>query len=500
MDYVKLDPSVVHIDGKPFPLMFNYYTSFLRTYLTLPLFALFGIDVITVRLSSILFGTVGLMFFAAFARRLTGSSGLALTAGLFLALDPSFVGYTHNDYVAVSTMMAWKGIALWTLIRWWRGERAQWLAAGMFFVGLGVTDRASFLWIPISLAAAFLLIERKDAWKKFKGLWPGTSGAILCISSGILGASIFLAFNIATMGGSFVPMAETFRQTSGGVDNTDFLATLYMRMQMLTDVLGGGYLLHFLQGENSYQTMAWHFSGSPLSWLVPLSFAFYFVRSVRGLISGASVHRVALFLTSMTACVLVLTCFTPTIHRGHQLLMLYPFPHILVAMFLHEMLLWISHFGKLRRVSVSVGLIVLGLLSLWQGERVVAYHAMLRESGGRGVWSDAISSIVAEADRQPDKTYVCMDWGFNANILSLTKNRVQTIRSYGTARRSPEELVTLFTERHRFLVHAEESEYLAGGGVLLRDAAGKVEARIDTLITFTHRAGDPVAHMLRIVR
>jgi hypothetical protein len=296
-------------------------------------------------------------------------------------------------------------------------------------------------------------------------------------------------------------MAETFRQTSGGVDNLDFFGNLSVRLMMLTDVLSGEYLPHFILGENSYTTTAWNFSGAPLAWLVPIAFVFFAAQAALNALKRRPANRVALFLLGMIASILVLSCFTPTIHRGHQLLILYPFPHVLAVLFLYECLQWVRKTRQsFVRHSSKAAAVVVGILLAMASKEAVDYHAMLEESGGRGVWSDAIFEIIAEADRRADKTFVCLDWGFNANLLSLTKNRVHTIRNYETTRRTPEGLAQLFTGEHLFVLHAEGSTYVPGARDDFLRAVKEAAAEVDTVRVFHHRAGDPVAYFLSVRR
>jgi hypothetical protein len=501
-DYVMLNPSVIHLFGRPFPLMFNYYTSFFRTYLTLPVFALFGINVQTIRGSSIALAATALIFFMALARRLTHDRGVALASGIFLALDASFVAYSHNDYVAVSTMMALKGGALWALLRWWQQPQPKFLYLGLFLIGLGVTDRASFLWIPMSLAPTMFLIYGKNFWRETWARVRGPKRLVFAAAALAAGASIFLAFNVATWGGTFSPMSGNFRKTSGGADNLAFFENLYLRLQMLTEVLNGDYLKHFILGETAYQTDRWHFSGSPMPWLVPIAFAYFLFKAIAKYFSRRSVEPSVVFLLSMTAWLLLFTCFTPTLHRGHQLLVLYPFPHILAALFIFELAnlakeKWKLFSGRSAKWMAAAFVLLIGVAAV---RPVIAYHQMLLQTGGRGVWSEAIYDIVAEVDRHPERTVVCMDWGFNANILSLAKKPVRTIRNYyDNARRSPEQLAQLFDSTHVFLLHAPEYAYLPAAQQDFAAALKLAGAEPDTLRIFRQREGQPVAYLLQVM-
>lgn len=498
-DYVKIDPSIVHIMGKPLPVMFNYYTSFLRTYLTLPVFFLWGINVATVRGSSLALGVIALLFFIAFTRRLTGRVEIAFLSGVLLSLDASFTAYTHNDYVAVSLMMALKGAGLWALLRWWQDRERQWLYLGAFLFGLGISDRASFLWIPLTLLPTLVLLHGKATWSELKMRMPQGKHWILAGCAFAFGAAPFLAFNIATLGGTFSPMAQSFDKTSGGANNLDFFGNLYLRLKMLVEVLNGGYLDHFIAGEKNYQTMRWNFYGSPLSWLAPLAFAYYGAKLTMRLLARVPVKRSLIFLLVMLSGLLFFTCFTPTLHRGHQLLMLYPLPHILVALFVFEMLLRqraLLRFSARTMERLFVGIVC--VLAFAMSKPILEYHLMLMGTGGRGVWSNAIFEIVAEADVHPERTIVCMDWGFNANLLSLTQQRVRTVRNYETTRRTPEQLAQLFRADHVFLLHSPEYTYVAGAREEFFAAVDFARAQIDTLKVFHQREGQPVAYLVSV--
>jgi hypothetical protein len=177
----------------------------------------------------------------------------------------------HNDYVAVSLMVALKGGALWALLRWWQQSKVKFLLLGAILLGLGITDRASFLWILMALAPTLLLLYGKRLRQEIRSRVCHPKNLIMAAGAFALGASIFLAFHVATLGGTFSPMVGNLGKTSSGANYLAFLENLHLRLQMLINMLNGGYLNHFILGEINYQTSKWPFSGSPISWLVPLA-------------------------------------------------------------------------------------------------------------------------------------------------------------------------------------------------------------------------------------
>jgi len=149
---------------------------------------------------------------------------------------------------------------------------------------------------------------------------------------------------------------------------------------------------------------------------------------------------------------------------------------------------------------IVAGVLLVVILLGMEALPVIRYHEMLQETGGRGVWSDATSEIVAEADRHPERTIVCMDWGFNAPILCLTKLPVKTIRNYETTRRTPLELAQLFDSTHVFLLHAPEYSYVPGAREEFFAALEQTSARVESVCVFRQREGQPVAYLVRAIR
>lgn len=82
---IAIDPSTIYLWGRPFPLMFNYYTSFLRTYLALPVFAVCGVTPESVRGISLALAGGALILGFFFLRRLFRDYRPAFLTCLLLA-------------------------------------------------------------------------------------------------------------------------------------------------------------------------------------------------------------------------------------------------------------------------------------------------------------------------------------------------------------------------------------------------------------------------------
>lgn len=508
---IAIDPSTIYLLGRPFPLMFNYYTSFLRTYLALPVFAVAGITPESVRGISLALaaGALGFSFF--FFRRLFRDYRPAFLTCMLLACDPSFVLYSRQDYAAIGAMMLLKMGGFWALLKWWQDKNKRYLYLGLFWLGLGISDRASFLWIIFALAAAIALVKWREALARVIALWRDNGAFFKALAAGVIGASIFLAFNLATRGGTFMPMAQNFEKTElGGVNNLQFLDNFLLRCRMLTDLLSGHYLPQSFDSSGAYQTAAWHWGPSPLAWLIPAAFIAVLVQQVLKKLRKQPADAALVFLLALSFVIFVQTCFTPTKLSGQQLLLLYPFIHALAAAAIVNVFDSFSSNTRTKRVPARFGnallrmkttIAVVGLtfvlfLTAWP---VFAYYRAILETGGKGVWSDAIYTLADFLREHPDKTVVCMDWGFNQNLLSLSAGKIKTERNYYAHRRMPlEQLAARFNEQHWFLFHAPEYTLQSWPRDDFSRALQLHVSAVDTVKKFYQRNGEEVAYLLQI--
>src|ERR1051326_4169824 len=123
------------------------YIGAVKTIAFIPVAALFGITPESVRVFTITIAALSLVFTYLFARRLFRSAWVAATGTVLLATDPSFVFYSRVDFGPSVFMFLFKALGLWLLLDWWRTGRGRSLLLGAFVFGLGVYDKANFLWV-----------------------------------------------------------------------------------------------------------------------------------------------------------------------------------------------------------------------------------------------------------------------------------------------------------------------------------------------------------------
>jgi hypothetical protein len=137
---------------------------------------------------------------------------------------------------------------------------------------------------------------------------------------------------------------------------------------------------------------------------------------------------------------------------------LYPFPQLVVAIVLVR-LFWGARAGApsspLRRAAAAVA-----LGAILAGSLGVDFRTLetIRETGGKGRWSDAIADFAAELAQQPGAVAVSLDWGLDGPLRYADRD-LALVEPIWTMRRAhlPGRAWTFAgTSRHAYLVFEED--------------------------------------------
>jgi hypothetical protein len=103
----------------------------------------------------------------------------------------------------------------------------------------------------------------------------------------------------------------------------------------------------------------------------------------------------------------------PDAVRIHHAVLVYPLPHLILAAVVA--LIWNS--GRLHQIIALVAVAVVCLTGL---RSIAATQSLIRETGGRGRWSESLNQFCRENRDRSDLTIVSLDWGFNEQLIFLT--------------------------------------------------------------------------------
>jgi 4-amino-4-deoxy-L-arabinose transferase-like glycosyltransferase len=196
----------MHFHGRPVALMIISYLGALKGWPYIPILRDMPASPTIIRLPALLLGAAGLYFLYLFARRAFGPAA-ALAAVALAATDPIYLFTTRLDWgpVAIQHLCLLAGCL--GVLRWWQERRLLDLWLGFLVMGVGVFDKATFLWLLAALlAAAGIVFPRQFV----TALRPRPLAAAL--AGLLIGSAPFLYYNWKWKGETFRQHAERTNQ------------------------------------------------------------------------------------------------------------------------------------------------------------------------------------------------------------------------------------------------------------------------------------------------
>lgn len=432
----------IHLFGRDFPVMIGDYWGVTSTYAVLPLFAIFGFDVLPIRLFPILAGAGAIIATYALGRRLFDGQVGALAA-LLLALSPTFIFWSRIGIYVISHIVL---IALGVMLAYlrWRNRPRRWKAfLGALLAGIGLTTKLLFVWFFITVLVAFGAVllydwltlrhtpnEERASLREAAGLLlhryvPTTTlgNAIAAVLGLGIGAFPVLYYNLVSRG-SYYLLRDNFSETERGVDNFALLDNLRQQLQELRIFLDGGFFW-FLGGvfTNPLSTYAVALSVLGLILLVLLP-------------EHARYRRTLIFLLTYAGTIFLLSCFSISILAATHLFILLPLPQLLIAACIvlgtqSVMLRLRPRLPQLARFIPAVPLVAVLIYAGLELRADLRYHDALQETGGLTAFSDAIYSLADYLDENGHRQPYALDWGVRPNVMILTEGRVEPIEIFG---------------------------------------------------------------------
>jgi Dolichyl-phosphate-mannose-protein mannosyltransferase len=433
--------AAITIAGRTFPLMIMDYVGTVNTYLAIPLFAVAGVNVTSVRLLPILLAALSLILGYRLAARLFDWR-VAAAATLLAAVDPSYVFFSRMGNHVTSVMNVFALGSLLAFLRWRESKRARWLLLGGLLLGLGLWAKVLFLWWIVALAVAWVVWSATNHVVASAGQHARPTGMVF---AGLLvGSAPLWLYNLAT-GGTLISLGRNALVTEQGVNNLDVLANLQAAVESFVVLLDGRYFW-FLGGQFANRANVIGFAAAAIVCLL--------------LIRRRPEWRAGLVLIGvLIVSIVAQSAFTVSGIWATHLYILFPLPQMVMA--LGVVLAAETAAGKRRWLrGALIGLLLAGgMLASWQVD--MTYHAALERSRGLSRFSDAIYRLADWLDARAYGTVYAVDWGMAKNVQILTQGRVNPIEIFSFAGEPPEAFVqraekALLTPNAVYLLHSKE--------------------------------------------
>ncbi len=479
------------LGGHSLQLMMVPYFGSLKTAILAPFVAVFGVTPSLVRLVGIAMGLLALAATYLFGRRLFRDSSVAALAVALLAVDPSFFFYSRMDWGPTDFMLMAKGFAGWQLLRWWDSGSRWALALGSFAAGLGVWDKLNFGWIVASAALGLALVAGREVARRLE--W----NTVLVAGGGfVLGALPLIAYNLRSHFASISAVGDIGKGSSTlsafpidepHAPSGGLLAQLGDRLDVLWRLLDGQEVARALASS-----LPTHFAE------LSLLFALGAIVVAAGIIvpaRGSREARVGLFLLIFGAGTLLAAAATGSAFHGHHVILVYPVPHMLLAL----ALVWAA---RRRRVLAVLAALA---LSLGVAASAEVIHTMDR-TDGRGLWSARIYDLERYATQAHARDLgVGVDWGLAQPLwgLSQGKLRIEDPSFVLEEGRRPagRVLAQSLRDPHAwYVLHSRATTVYPGARRRFFDAVRADGKRAKLVRTFRGRKGAPLYEVYEAVR
>ncbi len=409
--------TTLNVFGGPFPYLVQPYLGALKCWLLLPAFKLFGSTTAVLRGANLFFSVAALLIFMSWTWRLLGLAE-ALLAGLLLASDPAFFFPGVMDWGSVQPAFLCRFGGLFLALLAWRRQQLCWALAAGFVLGLGFFNKIDFGVCLAGVALAAVCAGGRSVRVAFRVRPKIFFAALLGFVIGA-GPAVWSLLRIIravyaqhgpTKAGEFAEKCHTLRAMYDG-------SYFYRLMNA-----GGPF-----DKMNLAPAPVW----TPFGIVVLLAAGFLVVDIIYSKLED-SARATKIFLLLSTIFITVGLLILPEAVRIHHTIMVYPFPHLLIAAAVvtiwrrrPKLVLGPRTAGGLAGVAVAL-LVVCNVVSLQRTEQLI------RETGGRGWWSTALEEFADEIATRSDVTVSSLDWGFNEQMEFWTRG-VQVSEPYWRA-------------------------------------------------------------------
>jgi hypothetical protein len=388
------------------PLLTFPYIGALKAWLYTPIFKLFGLSVVSIRLPAILISCGTLAFGYLLLRRIL-TPQLAVAFTLACATHPGFVLLTKVDLGPIALMLFFKAVCLYLWLRWLQTPRFfSWSLAGAIAAcALGFFDKFNFVWFVIALVVSTVAVYGREIFQKVQNvpLRRLVPFAVGVIAVGLL--ALWIIF----------PLLQK--------PNIRMLSDRVSEIWRIYESVTTGGTTAYLWFKSPPAVPSWTGWAVPsiavlLSFLAVLAYG----RDDRNKKVDGWRLRFCLWCLLMFGIIFLEMILTPQAGGPHHTVMLFPFD--LLAGFVAAYLFANSLSKKFRPMvlvlesCVLFGLVASNLISLG-----VQFSKFDDISSFRGRWSPHVELLARYLDKAAHKvdSIFVIDWGIGLELAALCR-------------------------------------------------------------------------------
>jgi len=450
---------VTSIFGRPFPVFIQIYLGALKSWMLMPGLGLFGYSVVVLRATNLLWGLVALLFFMLGIWRWLGLR-IAAFGGFLLALDPTYFFLCLWDWGSAVPSLVCRCLCFYLAIVWWRRRQGRYALLAGFVAGLGFFNKIDFALLMVGVAVAGLVCFRRELLRTGRS---AMSAAALSTAGFLLGAGPILWKMPMLLGRDFSGL------------NSSALGEFHEKFLTMLALYDGSYFYRLMSAGGVFERMfSERLNFQPIVGAAVVVAGIALVANSLRKRSDMNDTRVGLFFLLAAVLVTLGVILLPGAVRIHHAVLVYPLPQLIIAIAAHVSLETLSLTRWARTIRATIWIALLGLLlsQLWTIQRT---RELVRETGGRGHWSESFDSFCRENKDRTDLKIMSLDWGFNEQLSFLTNGPKLAEPFWEFGENAP----SLSADPHNlYLVHAPDYNYFVYGRHYL-EAAQKLGTAVE---------------------
>jgi len=387
------------------PVMLMSYIGALKAWIYYPIFKIFGIDYLSIRLPALLLGALAIGLTWKYVHYQFGS----VAAYIFLilaAVEPSTIFHSRFDWGPTALMMVFRGGLFLSLAYWFYSGKNKYLFLALLCMGLGTFDKLNFIWLTISAFAAGLLVYPE----RFVKLLPSKKKFIVIF---------ILAFIVAILATIlpkmlYIKILEQIDIADLGKRLSEFLHLLGLTLR------GEGVYAFVIQHGVGSNTFVLHSYALIATSLLAL-YGIYF-----GIRDGSLATRPLAYLALIMSFLAIQIFFTKRATGPHHFAMFAPLWLIFMAVGMASAL------KSIKKHSVILSRSIIGffiILTISTSIKInFFYHEGFKTNIGNLNWDPASSTELTRTLIAHDiKLMVAVDWGFVTNVQALSNNQIKVL-------------------------------------------------------------------------
>ena len=375
------------------PVLLMPYIGALKAFIFFPIFKLFGVSPMTMRLPDIFL--TGAALYILF-RLLINQVGrfLSLSILAITALDASFIMFTRLDNGPVVLDFLLKVISLFVLLRFAKEPKTYLALLFWLTIILGEYNKLNFIWYANASAIAFIVIYGRGAWRtqnplvRKKTIFLSAACYFLCVGYYLYTSR---TYHLATSFG-FVGWHQ-----------------LYSR---LSTIVNGSWFYNYSLSQNRI--------GSSVIFWVVLAVILVGVISILWLNRknqpSSNFVRFYKFVALYLLLILLQLSFTKSATAGWHYFSIYPFLGTLLVLSLNEIVKVLNP-KKVRLADIMLTLSV-SFLCIYQINVYRQYTKLYGSTPSNKYWSTAIYKLV-DYTKTKNSPIVSLDWGTQTVLIGF---------------------------------------------------------------------------------